>query len=147
MVYSAQNQLIKHIKSKHASTRSKPNLSIVTGHLFYRKSTSESNQWKSGLNWLSTVYQPQPSPFRQSLLLHLKHKLLETVIDAYRDLITATVEASNPSTNPTDADSPTFDSTPLWLLCINFELLVLAPEAPQEGLNQSTESTTPCIYR
>ncbi|KAL7526297.1 hypothetical protein ACHAXR_004116, partial [Thalassiosira sp. AJA248-18] len=130
-----------------SKTRSKSNLSIVTEHLYTQKSTSESNQWDSGLNWLSTVYQPQPPPFRQSLLLHLKHKLLDTVVDAYRDLITATVEASNPSTNPNDAHSPPYDSTPLWLLCILFEQLILAPRAPQSGPAQSAESTTQCIYR
>lgn len=141
--------LSKHIKAKHVSTRTKTNHSIVTDHLFANKLTSETNQWESGLKWLLHTFKAEPPPFRQSLLLHIDWKLLDDIIDTFRDLISATVEATKPPSNEKDEhDKLRYDAKPLWLLCIIFEQLVLAPRPKDlSEAEKKKETITQCIYR
>ncbi len=146
-VYATPGLLNRHIKSQHVTTRSKSNLDILTATLFTKKATSESNQWESGLAWLLHLYKPHPPPFRQSLLLHLNHKPLEAVLDAYQDLITATVEASRVPKNLKDEKLECYNSKPFWLLSILFEQLVLAPRPSTIDDSPHAESLTQCIYR
>ncbi len=68
-------------------------------------------------------------------------------MDAYRDLITATVEASKPPKNQKDEKSDEYQSKPFWLLTILFEQLVLAPRPPEVEESPHAESLTQCLYR
>lgn len=145
-VYATTSQLDRHIKNKHTSTRSSTNLELATSLLFNKTTSSEINQWESGLKWLVDVFQPSP-PFRQSLLLNLKHKSLDAVVDAFRDLISTTVQASIPPSNDRDASNRQFQSDPFWTLTAIFEQLVLAPRPPKEELPPNAESIAQCIYR
>ena len=109
--------------------------------------SSESNQWLSGLSWLLNSYEPAPPPFRQSLLLQLRHKSLECVLDAFRDLISATVAGAQPPASQKEEHLPEYQAKPFWLLCILFEQLVLAPRPATLDGKPHPETITQCIYR
>ena len=146
-IYSEPHQLEQHIKAKHVSTRTLSNLDLATNLIFKATTNSEANQWEAGLTWLQQIYEPSPPSFRQSLLLNLKHKSLDAVVDTFRDLITATVEASKPPSSTKDKSNRHFKSDPFWLLTTIFEQLILAPRPPKHELPPGAESTTQCIYR
>ena len=57
--------LVKHIKSKHESTRKKGNLQLATSKLFSPVKSSSNNHWQAGLQWLRD-FNPSPPSFRQS---------------------------------------------------------------------------------
>ena len=123
------------------------NLDLATNLIFKATTNSEANQWEAGLTWLQQIYEPSPPSFRQSLLLNLKHKSLDAVVDTFRDLITATVEASKPPSSSKDKSNRHFKSDPFWLLTTIFEQLILSPRPPKHELPPGSESTTQCIYR
>ena len=72
---------------------------------------------------------------------------LDAVVDTFRDLITATVEASKPPSSSKDKSNRHFKSDPFWLFTTIFKQLILSPRPPKHELPPGAESTTQCIYR
>ena len=95
-IYFRECDLSKHLNT-HVSIRTDTNYKLATEHLFNSfKNSDETNHWEDGLVWLQRLYTPHPPTFRQSLLLTVKYKLEDRVLDCFTDLLAATVEANKP---------------------------------------------------
>ena len=143
-IYIQKRALENHINTKHTPKRNKTNLELAT-HYFYDShpiNGVEKNHWEEALNWLQNIYEPSPPPFRQSLITKIQWRLEESVINTFREVIIACVEANHIPSQIRNKNTREFDSTPFWYLTIIFEQLILGPKHPtsQETINQ-------CIHR
>jgi hypothetical protein len=98
----------------------------LTEQLYKNVQNSESNHWADGLAWLHT-YRPSEPTFRQSLINFIRWRLESDVLDVFESVLECCVEASKKATDVKLRNTKAYDKTPVWLLPVIFEQLILAP--------------------
>lgn len=146
-VYESAIALAKHKLECEAlyHTRTQSNASIATS-LFYSPyhshNSTTTNDWDEALNWLHSVRDLPPPPFRQSLLLKTEYQARTDYMNLFATTIEALGTAIRPAHAPRDASLPHFTATPFWILTSIFEQLILSPKPPD-----STENINPLIQQ
>ena len=126
--------LVKHIKSKHESTRKKGNLQLATSKLYSPVKISSLNHWQNGLQWLQD-FTPSPPSFRQSLISKIKFEVEDAVLCLFEDLIALCVETNKKADESSLEDDFNFQNEHIWKLPFIFEQLILAPKPYSSSSN------------
>ena len=121
-----EGALKSHMTRSHLTTRDDTNLEILSKLLFNTVEHTNRNHWDEGLAFLRTLNLSEPT-FRQSLINKLQGRTEEAVLETALDLITATVTANKTARATRLRDTVDYDPTPIWLLLVLFEQLVLFP--------------------
>ena len=131
-IFSNPTQFNKHCNS-HITHRTTDNFTILTKHLYDEPTKStQNNNWQSALKWLST-YDPEPPPFRTSLIPAIKYQLEDMLLDLLSDIIIATNELKKPPEKSKEKH-PSYDTdVAAGQLIYIYEQLILAPTTKEKN--------------
>ena len=93
---------------------------------------TNNNCWEEGLSFLAQINISEPT-FRQSLITTIHGRLLDSVVETAFDILEAINQANQQASTLGLRRDGGFDPTPIWLLLILFEQLVLFPTTLEDG--------------
>ena len=123
---NSEGLLWSHVNKHHDHKRCHSNHAILTDKLYGPVQQHAKNHWEDGLAFLRSLNISEP-PFRQSLITKIQGRTSQYVTDLAMDIVKCVVEGSQSPTSVKDVGRLDFDVTPMWLLIILLEQLVLFP--------------------
>ena len=131
-LHSSPKEFNKHCET-HITYRTQDNYTIISKHLYTETiETVNNNHWQEALKWLAK-YNPEPPPFRTSLLPSINYQLEDMLLDLLTDIIHTTNELKKPP-RKSNANKPSFESdVAAGQLIYIYEQLILAPTIKEKG--------------